>query len=418
MRVATAPPESTSDLETLVGEVLDRRLRAPHPRPLAVALSGGGDSLALLLIAEAWARRVDRRLVVLAVDHRLRPASAGWTAACAATAAHLRRPFPARAWEGDKPTAGLPAAARSARHRLLADAARAAGARVILMGHTADDRLEAQIMRAAGSSTPSPREWGPSPVWPQARGVFLLRPMLGVARGDLRTWLSERGERWIEDPANTDLAYARPRARRDLNMARPAAMPDAEETSARDLATACRSDGGALQIARAALRVATPACARRFIAAACLCAAGTDRPPGAGRVESLVDRLIATGDVTATLAGARIEADALEVRFQREAGEASRGGLAPLSLATGETGVWDGRFEVTAGLPITVRRLAGLARRLPREDQQAVRALPASLRPTLPVVIDEVGTPALAVALPLALPRLLAACGAVDREPA
>ncbi len=402
----------------MVGDVLDRRLQAAHTRPLAVALSGGGDSLALLLTAADWAGRRGRGLVVLTVDHRLRPASAGWTKACAAVAARLKLPFQPLAWEGDKPTTGLPAAARSARHRLLADAARAAGARVILMGHTADDGLEAQIMRAAGSSTPSPREWGPSPAWPQGRGLFLLRPMLGVARADIRAWLRERGEHWIEDPSNADLAYARPRARRDLIAARPAEAPEAEETSARSLATACRSDGGGLQIARAALREAAPAAARRFAAAACVCAAGTDRPPGAARVRSLIDRLAAAGDVTATLAGARIEADALEVRFQREAGEAARGGLAPLTLAAGDTAVWDGRFAVTAGRPMTVRRLAGVARKLPPEDQKVVRALSASLRPTLPVVIDEAGNPALAVALPLALPRLLAACGAVDREPA
>jgi len=216
VRVAAARPISASDLQATVGEVLDRRLQPAHARPIAVALSGGGDSLALLLMADAWAKRAGRTLVVLTVDHRLKPASASWTAACAATAARLGLAFQALSWEGDKPATGLPAAARDARHRLLADAAREAGARVILVGHTADDGREAARMRETGSTTPSPREWSPSPVWPEGRGLFLLRPLLALGRADLRAWLTARGETWIDDPANADLTYARPRARQEL----------------------------------------------------------------------------------------------------------------------------------------------------------------------------------------------------------
>ena len=73
------------------------------------------------------------------------------------------------------------------------------------MGHTASDLAEAAAMRAEGSTTPSPREWAPSPAWPEGRGVFLLRPMLHLARGEIRAWLAARGQTWIEDPANADL---------------------------------------------------------------------------------------------------------------------------------------------------------------------------------------------------------------------
>src|SRR5207247_1209422 len=79
--------------------------------------------------------------------------------------------FQALRWDGDKPVTGLAAAARTARHRMLADAARRAGARAILMGHTGSDVLEAEAMRAAGSTTPDPKEWAPSPAWPEGRGA-------------------------------------------------------------------------------------------------------------------------------------------------------------------------------------------------------------------------------------------------------
>jgi tRNA(Ile)-lysidine synthase len=389
--VTTAKAPSTSDLEAAVGEVLDRRLLSAGPHPVAVALSGGGDSLALALVAAHWARRHGRHLLVLTVDHRLRPESAAWTKACAATAARLGADFRALAWSGDKPTTGLPAAARAARHGLLADAARAAGARVILMGHTADDVLEAGLMRQAGSTTPDPREWSPSPIWPQGRGMFLLRPMLRVRRADIRHWLTERGERWIDDPANEDDTYARPRARQAL-AAGAKVVTDQRAASAKVLALACREDGkGGLQIARAALLEADPAARARFAAVACLCAAGTDRPPSRVKVERLVERLTGPEAFTASLAGARVAADGTDATFRREPGEAARGGLAPLSLKGDETGVWDGRFEITADRAVEV---------------QALR------RTTLPVATDGKGLQAVS----LSRQRLLAACGVIERE--
>lgn len=400
MRLARARATSELDLQLTVGQVLERRLLHGDPRPVAVALSGGGDSLALLLAAAEWAKRSGRGLLVLTVDHSLQPESADWTQACATAAQRLNLPFRALAWEGEKPLTGLPAAARAARHRLLAEAARAAGARVILMGHTADDRMESGLMRAAGSTTPEPREWSPSPAWPEGRGVFLLRPMLDVRRAVIRDWLGARGERWIDDPANEDMHYARPRARRALALGAPPSLTAslaASRAPAAGLAMACRSDAsGGLEIAREALRGAPGDAVARFVAAACLCAAGTDRPPARGKVERLTVRLRSDEPFTASLAGARVEADASQVRFLREAGEVARGGLSPLCLQAGETAVWDGRFEVT------VRRAA------------QVQAAPRSARP---VAIGDDGELADAEIKPLAYDRLLAACGVVEREP-
>src|SRR5581483_6413814 len=152
-------------------------------------------------------------------------------------------------------------------------------------------------------------------------------------------------------------------------------------------------DGG-LTLLRATLRTADPAAARRLVAAACLCAAGTDRPPAGERVGRLVERLRADGHVVATLAGARVEADADSVSFLREAGEAARGGLSPISLKADETAVWDGRFEVSAKRPLDLRRLAGLARRLSKPQQTALRAVTPAARPGLPVVIETDGSTA------------------------
>lgn len=395
---------------------LDRRLSTSRARPIAVALSGGGDSLALLLMADAWAHDVGRDLLVLSVDHQLNPASSAWIAACAETARRLGRPFQALTWSGDKPVRGLPAAARAARHRLIADAARQAGAVVILLGHTGDDVLEARRMRDAGATTPEPRTWAPSPVWPEGRALFLLRPLLELRRAELRAWLAERGETWIEDPANSDPRYARARAR-------PLAAEDPAHSVAegQPLELAFEEQLGVLTVARTELGEGE---GERFVGLACVCAGGGSRPPAASSLARLAESLRSDAPLTATLAGARIEADKAQVRIFREAGEVARGGLAPLNLQPGHVGVWDGRFELDVEAPCVVRPLAGIAARLPKAQQARLQTIPRRARGALPAIISEGGVscPLLAADSPVRVRSLVgdrfrAAAGLIPREP-
>jgi tRNA(Ile)-lysidine synthase len=172
-----------------------------------------------------------------------------------------------------------------------------------------------------------------------------------------------------------------------------------------------------LSLPRGRLRAADPEEAAAFVGIACLCAAGTRRPPGAAQARALLARLAGEAPVTATLAGARIEADGDGVRFLREAGEATRGGLGPMRLRAGETAVWDGRFEIAAHGDLAVRPLRGLAAQLSARDRAALAALPARARPSLPAAATEDGRARLVPARPLALERLRAACGLVAREP-
>ena len=399
-----------------VRAVLDRRLAAGSGAPIAVALSGGGDSRALALLAADWAQAHGRQLAILTVDHGLSPDSAAWSGACAALALRLGAAFHPLAWTGDKPAQGLPAAARAARHRLLANAARRIGARVVLLGHTASDLAEAAAMRAAGSTTPSPREWAPSPAWPEGRGVFLLRPMLAASRAQVRDWLVAQGETWIDDPANDDPRFARARAR----LAGPdAAEPPAPlEPELAALAAAAHVDAaGVVALPRTGLPP-------RLVAAAALCAAGSSRPPRADRLARVMEHLALDEPFIATLSGARIQAKAGRALFMREPGELLRTGLADQMLAPGEQLVWDGRFEIVAERVAVIAPLAGHAAQLPRDQRAALREIPARARAALPAVLDGddaacplLGeTPGLTVRS-LVRERLLAASGAVAREP-
>src|ERR1700744_3142797 len=105
-------------------DALDLRLERGTDRPLPLAPSGGSDSTALLVRAAGWARENGRRLLALTVDHGLNRDSVRWTAEAGDVARRLGVDWRALAWEGPKPSAGLPAAARRARHALLAEAAR------------------------------------------------------------------------------------------------------------------------------------------------------------------------------------------------------------------------------------------------------------------------------------------------------
>ncbi|MBC7580011.1 MAG: tRNA lysidine(34) synthetase TilS, partial [Tardiphaga sp.] len=108
---------------------------------LILAVSGGPDSVALLWLAVRWRRALPRgpELIAVTVDHGLRPDAAREARDVKKLATALQVPHRTLRWTGEKPASGLPAAAREARYRLLAKAARAAGASHVLTAHTRDD---------------------------------------------------------------------------------------------------------------------------------------------------------------------------------------------------------------------------------------------------------------------------------------
>jgi tRNA(Ile)-lysidine synthase len=396
---------------TRVWDAFDRRLERDSDRPIAVAVSGGADSLLALIETAAWARDHGRTVIALSINHALQAMSAEWTAQAGAVAQRLGCGFRALRWDGDKPRHGLPAAARLARHRLLADAARTAGARVIVTGHTGDDALE----NAATGLGPL-YEWSASPVWPQGRGLCLLRPLLSLRRRVVRETLTAVGWTWVDDPANGNLAHPRIAARqRMLASAELPVPPGLAQTAG--LARTAMATGEAIRLPRTAFRDAGPTARRRVTAAAAVSLGGGDKPVRGERLEGLVARLAGFETFVATLAGAQITADDRDILFVRNAGEQARGGLAAVSLP----GVWDGRYEVTGDGELMALR--GQARRLPDDQRRALAQFPAQVRPSLPVIVQNgaVDCPLLARcgqnAVKALVPgRFLTACGVYAHE--
>jgi tRNA(Ile)-lysidine synthase len=381
---APSASEPANPLTDQARAALNLRLSTSAQAPVAVALSGGGDSVALLAMVADWARRVGRPVLALTVDHGLNADSAGWTRFARDLALSHGAAWRGLNWTGDKPTSGLPAAARLARHRLLADAARAGGASVILLGHTRDDVAEAEWMRAQGSTLGHLRDWSPSPVWPDGRDLMLARPLLGAGRQELRDWLTTQGQGWIEDPTNEDLRFARSRARQALaTHPEPAGEPATRFPSALSRPPLQPGAGYAGTIA---LRRGADA---STLAVAIACAGGGEALPRGRRLGTLIQRLATGDDFTASLAGARIEAEGDGLLVMREAGEQRRGGMAPAPLARHKATVWDGRFEIEAGQAGRIGAAAGHLAALDPDDRAALGALPAAARGTVPVLFRD-----------------------------
>ncbi len=195
------------DLDTLTTAALGRAV-APSER-IAIAVSGGPDSLALLILAAAaWPGRV----IGLTVDHGLRPAASAETAGVARQCAAAGIAHATLVWAGPKPKSALQAAAREARYALMAGWCATNGVALLLTAHHADDQAETLLMRLGRSSGAA----GLSGIRRQrvlAPGVTLLRPLLGIRRADLAAVVAGAGWQAISDPANSDPRFARSQAR-------------------------------------------------------------------------------------------------------------------------------------------------------------------------------------------------------------
>ncbi|MGD0634018.1 MAG: tRNA lysidine(34) synthetase TilS [Beijerinckiaceae bacterium] len=182
---------------------------------LLLAVSGGPDSVALMLLAARWADSAGKaapRLHVATVDHGLRPEARVEAEGVAAAAAKLGLPHAILTWTGPKPKTRIQERAREARYALLGAHAQDIGATHVLTAHHADDQAETILFRLGRGSGPGGLA-GMKRESPLAPGLVLARPLLGLAKAHLTGICQEAAHAFADDPSNHDRSYARVKLR-------------------------------------------------------------------------------------------------------------------------------------------------------------------------------------------------------------
>jgi len=391
-----ARPVSRDEAQSLLAPL------ARFPR-VALAVSGGPDSLALMHVAARWrAERDDGpELSVLTVDHGLRPGSRDEALMVGRAAGALGLPHAILTWErqGDAGTS-LQARARVARYDLMAAYSHAHDIPALVTAHHLDDQAETFLMRLKrGSGLDGLAAIPEEGVW---AGLILLRPLLDVPKARLVATLEDAGLAFAIDPSNADPRFERARMRGAADaLAKLGLAPAAVALSARRLrraraaldAGACdflsrhaeTSEAGYAVIDQVALTSAPEEIVLRALSRLIAAVGGGEDPVQLAKLEALLGALKAGPDKAHTLGRCRIAPHAGRLGIFREMRKA---GLPALTLQPGERMLWDNRFRLELGqaepAAVTVRALGEPGWRELQEREALPQSLPRLAARTLP----------------------------------
>jgi tRNA(Ile)-lysidine synthase len=417
---AQEPPIRADELEALFGAWRGYR-------GLALAVSGGSDSTALMVLLAEWlaqTRQNPTEVHVLIVDHGLRAQSRAEAETVAQWADQRKFRHAVLPWIGPKPSSGVQAAARAARYRLLAAYMRSVGLDLLMTAHTADDQAETLLMRLArgsgldGLSAMAPLAPFDLPRAPGEAPMLLARPLLGLAKARLQAALQARGVGWLEDESNVALIFERGQVRaaretlhklgltgeslaltaRRLQRARAALEATVAQFCAADAGDYRVDPCGFIRIEAAAFLQLASELQLRVLGKGIAAVGGSSMPVPLAKLEALAQTVVETlahaaaqaaaTPATAaswTLARASISAVPGAIVLEREPGR--RPG-AEISLPPGASGLWDGRFWVAAGskldAPIAVRAVGERGLSLLRRQVELPASVPIRSLRALP----------------------------------
>ncbi len=347
----------TTDADKLRSEIR-ALLPQPFPHRLGVAVSGGGDSVALLHLVNKIAQEDGFELVAATVDHGLRPEAASEAEFVAAMANRMGLSHAILKWQGWDGSGNLQDQARQARYRLLTEWAKTNEIDTIALGHTADDQAETVLMRLSRASGVT--GLSAMPITRNENGIQLLRPMLGVTRARLRDFLKSQGIDWIEDPSNRDARFDRIKVREamktlepmgitaetlsrvagNLTQAREALEVYAQE-SARKIVTL---DAGDALIDTTAFMVLPDEIARRLVIGIVSWISGTGYPPRQSSVDQVM--LAIRDGKSGAIGGCLLFPHMGKARFCRELN-------AVQGIVSRPGELWDSRWSLTGPAPET-----------------------------------------------------------------
>jgi len=368
--------------------------------PVAVAVSGGADSLALTILLGQWCAAHDVPLTAITVDHGLRTESAGESRQVARWLEKYDISHVILTWQGDKPRSNIQQQARLARYRLIGKWCQENRVRQLFLGHHQGDQAETFLIRlfrgsgVDGLSAMKIQSDYPLPL----PGVTICRPLLYTARERLADTLRETGQVWIEDPSNRDEHYTRVKIRNLLQqndieglnpprMARTAARMGRVQSLLKGLTDELTAAAvtffpeGYARINPEKLLLAHEEIALRALASLMRRIGGGAYTPRLAKLESLYERVKAADFPGQTLAGCRISPrQDGNIMISREAAAIKDN----LDLEAHSVTLWDGRFIIENGA--TAGRVKKLA---PPEWQKACQDYPGLEALTLPWFVRE-----------------------------
>ena len=335
---------------------------------VVLAVSGGPDSMALMVLAAEWRARAKfaaPSLSVATVDHGLRPESRFEAELVGRAAERLGLRHAILTWDGAKPRTGVAAAARAARYRLLEEHAQGVGRGnvAIATAHHLDDQAETFVMRLArGAGIDGLSGMRHKRPISDRSQIALVRPLLGFEKARLIATVAQRGIVYVEDPSNTDDRYERARVRSAMAKLGEAGLsPQALATSARRLSDAREALAYAEEQFIASLNIsfgnevfatldrrafdAGPAFLRQKVMVRLIARFGGDSPePQLSEIEALSTRLRGVEKCAATLGGAMISIGPRFIRCWREAGRLDH---TEVELPPRAVRIWDNRFALS-----------------------------------------------------------------------
>ncbi|MBR1544386.1 MAG: tRNA lysidine(34) synthetase TilS, partial [Alphaproteobacteria bacterium] len=181
------------------------------PRHIAVAVSGGSDSMALTILAYNWAITNGVDFTALTVDHNLRPEARQEAETVGKWCEKYEIHHEILTYSGKIPTSNIEAIAREYRYKLLTDYVKSNSIDYLFIAHNQDEQRETFFLNLARGSG----VYGlcGMPVVSERLGVKIIRPMLNFTKAEIKEFLTSISQEWIEDPSNTDTKYKRVRIR-------------------------------------------------------------------------------------------------------------------------------------------------------------------------------------------------------------
>jgi len=333
-------------------------LKVPQDAPLALAVSGGPDSMALVLCTLRWAQKTQHKLIAFIVDHALRPQSAHEANQTQEILTGLGIETEILRWDHPPIVSRLHVSARKARYHLLVNACRKHGASSLLLAHQREDQAETILMRLAkGSGIDGLAGMATAN---ESDGIRLLRPLLNFSKERLIATCADAKIRFITDPSNLSDQFARGRLRRVLPLLesegltadrlidlgqRAAEARDALDHYANIFLSqyGVQDFAGVVRIDIAALRSVPRAIIQRVMAKVLQATHRQDYAPEYVALHNLIDAMLVPHIMPPrTLHGSLISANEDTLTVMREYATITD----TPNILPGEIKIWDGRWQV------------------------------------------------------------------------